>query len=213
MSRIFLSISLGVLLGCSDSSTQSNAVPISQSNLPVITKIIPDSLMCGDTLIIAGSHFGERHGISIVAIGDTTLSTILSWSDTLIVVVVPVGVHSGKVSITVEGRTSNGVPILITPRPPIMSFLNNVRPIFLLNNCINCHGGSGGLDVGTVDQLLQGGSDGPAIIPGKADSSLLIQKLSPNPPFGSRMPLRGPYLSDSLVNVIKLWINQGAKDN
>ena len=65
----------------------------------------------------------------------------------------------------------------------------------------------------TVAQLLQGGVDGPAVISGKADASVIIKKLSANPPFGDRMPQGGPYLPDSTMQVIKDWINQGAKDN
>jgi hypothetical protein len=146
-------------------------------------------------------------------IGGKRAVQILSWSDTLLHVVVPDEAVSGTVSITVVGRTSNSVAIVILPTPLQLSFLSNVRPILLVNNCINCHGGSGGLDVGTVAQLFHGGDHGPAIIPGNGDSSLLVLKLSANPPFGQRMPAYGSYLSDSLINVIKQWINQGAKDN
>ncbi len=94
-----------------------------------------------------------------------------------------------------------------------ISFKNQIRPIFQRYGCDGCHGGSGGLFVQTVAQLLQGGLDGPAVIPGKADSSIIIRKVSPNPPFGVRMPQGGPYLPDSTIQIMKLWINQGAKDN
>ena len=94
-----------------------------------------------------------------------------------------------------------------------VSFQNHIRPIFQSHGCVGCHGGSGGLSLQTVAQLLQGGSHGAAIVAGKAGSSTLIAKLSPNPPFGSRMPLGGPYLPDSTIQLIAQWINQGAKDN
>jgi hypothetical protein len=100
--------------------------------------------------------------------------------------------------------------------PPVtqdVSFQSQIRPIFQQRGCDGCHGGNGGLFVQTVAQLLQGGSHGPAIVPGKADSSNLIKKLSPNPPFGDRMPQGGPYLPDSTIQIIRTWINQGAKNN
>jgi len=100
--------------------------------------------------------------------------------------------------------------------PPVtqdVSFQSEIRPIFQQRGCDGCHGGNGGLFVQTVAQLLQGGSHGPAIVPGKADSSNLIKKLSPNPPFGDRMPQGGPYLPDSTIQIIRTWINQGAKNN
>ncbi len=102
------------------------------------------------------------------------------------------------------------------PPPPVtqdVSFQSQIRPIFQQRGCDGCHGGNGGLFVQTVAQLLQGGSHGPAIVPGKADSSNLIKKLSPNPPFGDRMPQGGPYLPDSTIQIIRTWINQGAKNN
>jgi len=93
------------------------------------------------------------------------------------------------------------------------SFRSAVLPILRTNRCETCHGGTSGLTVGTVAGLLHGGDHGPAVLPGNADSSLIIRKLSPSPPFGSRMPLGGPYLPDSTVAVIRAWINEGAKDN
>lgn len=94
-----------------------------------------------------------------------------------------------------------------------VSFSQQVLPIFSRHGCTNCHGGSGGLTVGTVAQLLQGGSNGPAVVAGQADNSILIRKLLPTPPFGARMPQGGPYLPDSTVNVLRAWINQGAQNN
>lgn len=100
------------------------------------------------------------------------------------------------------------------PRPiPTVSFAQRVLPIFQRNGCIVCHGGSGGLDVGTVAELLAGGSHGPAIVPGQADNSNLIKKLLSIPPFGVRMPQGGPYLPDSTITVLRTWINEGAQNN
>ena len=94
-----------------------------------------------------------------------------------------------------------------------VSFQSEISPIFQRYGCNGCHGGSGGLTVQTVSQLLQGGLHGPSVIAGKADTSGLIKKLLPNPPYGDRMPQGGPYLPDSTIQTIKLWINQGAKNN
>jgi hypothetical protein len=138
---------------------------------------------------------------------------IISWSDTLIVLVIPDNAVSGAVVLVMPDKKSNELAITIVPRLPQISFINNIRPILLTNSCILCHGGSANLNVGTVAQLLIGGDHGPAVIPGNADSSLLVITCSPNPPFGSQMPQGGPFLSDSLMLVIKEWINQGAKDN
>jgi hypothetical protein len=99
------------------------------------------------------------------------------------------------------------------PPTQTLTFQAHIKPIFQQRGCDACHGGNGGLRVQTVAQLLQGGDHGPAIVPGKADESNLIKKLSTNPPFGDRMPQGGPYLPDSTIQIIRNWINQGAKDS
>ncbi len=104
-----------------------------------------------------------------------------------------------------------------TPPPPppppqgTLTFTADVLPILQHYGCTGCHGGSGGLFVGTVAQLEQGGNHGPAIVPGNGAGSNIFKKLSPNPPFGNRMPQGGPYLPDSTIQLIKNWIDQGAK--
>jgi hypothetical protein len=104
-----------------------------------------------------------------------------------------------------------------TPDPPPtgsdISFRNQVLPVLQNAGCLGCHGGNGGLSVGSVAQLLTGGIHGPAVIPGNAESSILIRKLLSGPPFGDRMPQGGPFLPDSTVQVFRLWINQGAQNN
>jgi mono/diheme cytochrome c family protein len=115
-------------------------------------------------------------------------------------------------------KASNPMSADQQPVPPPttssgVSFQTDIKPIFQTHGCASCHGGNGGLFVGSVAQLLQGGSHGPAIVPGNADASNIVKKLSPNPPFGDRMPFGGPYLPDSTIQLIRTWINQGAKDN
>jgi hypothetical protein len=98
--------------------------------------------------------------------------------------------------------------------PPVqgtLTFSANILPILQQYGCSGCHGGSGGLFVGSVSQLIHGGLHGAAIVPGNGAGSNIIKKLSPNPPFGDRMPQGGPYLPDSTIQVIKTWIDQGAK--
>ena len=108
-------------------------------------------------------------------------------------------------------------PVSSAQSPPSqtqeVSFKNQVVPFFVNYGCDGCHGENGGLDVQTVTQLLRGGIHGPAIAAGKADSSIIVKKLSADPPFGDRMPRGGPYLADSTIQILKTWINQGAKDN
>src|SRR5207249_3445186 len=56
---------------------------------------------------------------------------------------------------------------------------HDVLPI-LLRRCTACHGlrrQEAGLDLHTRAAVLRGGKSGPAIVPGKPDESLVIQKV------------------------------------
>ena len=64
-----------------------------------------------------------------------------------------------------------------------------VLPI-LQSKCLTCHGDSArqnGLDLRTRDAALRGGDSGPAIVPGVAKESLLLQKVETGAmPLGER---------------------------
>lgn len=51
------------------------------------------------------------------------------------------------------------------------------------------------------------------VIAGTPCDSLIYQKLSDGPPFGSRMPIFGPYWSRGEMQQIHDWIAEGAHDN
>ncbi len=117
----------------------------------------------------------------------------------------------------IAGCKDMGSEPTIDPLPPstgsAVSFSGQILPIFVAHGCTGCHGGTSGLTVTSVASLLAGGLHGPAIVPGDAAGSNLYKKLQPNPPFGERMPLGGPYLPDSTIAVIATWINEGARNN
>jgi hypothetical protein len=109
--------------------------------------------------------------------------------------------------------SSPTAPSPSAPQTSEVSFASDVLPILTNAGCVGCHGGDGGLSVGRVSRLLAGGDHGPAVVPGKADSSNLVRKLLSPPPFGSRMPLERAPLPNTSIAVIRNWINQGAKNN
>src|SRR5436190_20937203 len=60
-------------------------------------------------------------------------------------------------------------------------FEKNIRPL-LAENCYKCHSAKsekikGGLLLDTREGLLKGGENGPAIVPGDPDKSLLIKAV------------------------------------
>src|SRR5262245_3687803 len=85
-----------------------------------------------------------------------------------------------------------------------------VRPI-LAGRCFKCHGGdkvSSGLRIDSRDALLKGGDRGPAVIPGKAEQSLLLRALR-HADDALKMPPNAK-LPDQIVLDFASWINQGA---
>ena len=91
-----------------------------------------------------------------------------------------------------------------------------IQPIFSAN-CTGCHGISGGLNLTSYANVMDGNStNGPIIIAGDADNSILVQKISGTAGFGDRMPASSPSYFDSHqdeLQLIKDWINEGAQNN
>jgi mono/diheme cytochrome c family protein/uncharacterized membrane protein len=92
-------------------------------------------------------------------------------------------------------------------------YAKQIHPI-LDANCVGCHGASkteGGLRVDSYDMLMKGGKDGPVLLPRRADSSLLIQRVTLPANNQHFMPAEGrPPLKPDQIATIRAWIEQGA---
>jgi len=91
-----------------------------------------------------------------------------------------------------------------------VSFANDVFPI-LESRCINCHGGERiqeGLVMLSYDELLAGSDNGPVIVPGDVEGSLLVELVA-----NQKMPKRGPKLTPPQVQIITDWVAAGAPNN
>ena len=98
------------------------------------------------------------------------------------------------------------------PPGPQISFSVSIKPT-LQTYCSGCHGGLGGFFVTSVDSLKTTGDHKPNAIPGDGAGSNIVKKLSAGPPFGVQMPYGGPYMSAEFIDTLRMWIDQGAKDN
>jgi mono/diheme cytochrome c family protein len=81
----------------------------------------------------------------------------------------------------------------------------------LRTRCITCHGPEkqeGGLRLDSLDAALKGGDQGPAIVPGDAESSLFVKAITFADP-DLQMPPKQK-LSDAEISVLKRWIERGA---
>ena len=101
--------------------------------------------------------------------------------------------------------------VFIMGHKPV-DFTTQVKPI-INKNCIACHGGvrqkSGFSLLFREEALAKNKSGKPAIIPGNADNSEMIKRLTNNDPE-ERMPYKHDPLSKEDIDIIRQWINEGA---
>ncbi len=91
-----------------------------------------------------------------------------------------------------------------------LTFEKDIRPI-LKANCFHCHGEEGktkgGLDVRLRHLIAKGGEQGAAIVPGKAEKSLLFTMVR-----DGEMPKgQGKKLPPEKIELLRQWIAGGAK--
>jgi hypothetical protein len=89
---------------------------------------------------------------------------------------------------------------------PVVSFEREVAPI-LRQRCLKCHAGAApksGLDLSDREGLLSGGDNGPVVVAGKPDESLLFEHVRTG-----KMPPKSP-LPPSDVEILRRWIAAGA---
>ncbi|MBV8878748.1 MAG: PSD1 domain-containing protein [Planctomycetaceae bacterium] len=93
-------------------------------------------------------------------------------------------------------------------------FESRIRPV-LAQECYGCHAVStkkkGGLALDSRAGLLKGGSNGPAVVPGKPAESLLLKTLRHEDP-DLKMPRDGAKLDPATVRDFEAWIARGAYD-
>jgi hypothetical protein len=91
-------------------------------------------------------------------------------------------------------------------------FRDRVEPV-LKSECYACHSAGakklrGGLRLDSREAALEGGDSGPAIVPGKAGESLIIQALRHRD--GLAMPPKKPGLPETTIQEFESWVNAGA---
>jgi hypothetical protein len=102
-----------------------------------------------------------------------------------------------------------------------VSFKDEVLPMLQMRcGCHDPKGSGSAIDstafaVGSRREVLRGGnkSSDKIVVAGDACSSVLVQKCSEAPPFGSRMPIGGPYFTSEEMGLMRDWIVEGAHDN
>jgi hypothetical protein len=96
-----------------------------------------------------------------------------------------------------------------------IDFQREIRPV-LSENCFQCHGPDSGtrmagLRLDRKESAFEIRKNGPILVPGKPDASLLYQRITA-PTAARRMPPEASHKSLTPVQIakLKLWIEQGA---
>lgn len=90
-------------------------------------------------------------------------------------------------------------------------FERDLQPVFR-QHCYGCHASNvkmGSLDVETHEGLLRGGNQGTILVPGNAAESRLYLTLAGK--MEPAMPMGGKRLSDAELEVVRKWIDSGAR--
>ena len=102
---------------------------------------------------------------------------------------------------------------LLQHRESPVDFATEVKPI-INKHCITCHGGvkkNSGFSLLFEEEAFAATESGhPAIIPGDAEHSEFIKRLTSDDPE-ERMPYDAPPLSKKEIKLLTRWVEQGAK--
>ena len=145
----------------------------------------------------------------------TVDAKIVDQKDGLSVVRMPTRQKSSA-SPSATPKTNTGDAVRANPTTQTtagISFKKQVAPI-LLEQCVDCHNAKkskGGYSLDSFDRLLQTGDSNHAPIkPGKPEDSELY-RLIMTIEEEDRMPKKAPALGKSETEIIRQWIEQGAK--
>src|SRR5476651_1832481 len=95
-----------------------------------------------------------------------------------------------------------------------VDYLKDIKPL-LAEKCYACHGAleqKADLRLDTVKAMAAGGTNGPAVLPGRADESLILKHIQAK--GGARRmppPSDGEAFKDDQIVKLRRWIDAGAR--
>lgn len=161
----------------------------------------------GVILVAITGHVG-----GLLVHGDDYLSSALPWMQTKAAIERPLAAtpiaHADAMPAGDHRSLEAGRAGELTSTP--IEFVRDVAPV--LSVCFECHGPTkqqADLRVDTRKALLLGGESGPAIILGRGDDSLLVQRLR-GQGGDPRMPKKKEPIPEVTITMIVRWIDEGA---
>ncbi len=83
----------------------------------------------------------------------------------------------------------------------------------LANHCYDCHSikkSKGKLRLDALEYVLKGGKEGPALVVGRPEKSEMIRRIKLPASDDDAMPTKGKRLSKKEIEILELWVKQGA---
>ncbi|MDQ1266640.1 MAG: hypothetical protein QG635_1792 [Bacteroidota bacterium] len=128
-----------IMFGCVD---EDSTIVTPSANLPKIVSILPSSATVGDTLTIHGENFNFSQGYGYIDIYDsrgknTQITSVLAWSDSSVVFIVPEAKSYGSVSasIVIYYNSSNTITYnLISNHNPQIDFVEIPSGSFIMGS-------------------------------------------------------------------------------
>ena len=109
----------------------------------------------------------------------------------------------------IGGRTN---PAPLPDEGTEVEFVKHVRPLFD-RSCMKCHNArkrKGKLRLDKARYAIRSGESGRSIVPGDAEHSELIRRLSLPSDDEDFMPRKGPGMSAEEIKALQRWIDEGA---
>lgn len=113
----------------------------------------------------------------------------------------------------------NGTVNEVTGPVEDVSYMADIQPIFN-GTCggAGCHieSSQNGVNLSSYDQVMNSTGlqyEREIVQAGEPDDSPLVEKIEPNPQHGQRMPFGRDPLSNRQIQEIRVWIEEGARDN
>ncbi len=95
----------------------------------------------------------------------------------------------------------------------VITYDDQIKPIFR-EHCMKCHGEDepkAGINLGSYDTAVKGGSAGAVLVAGRASASILFNAIT-DENEDKRMPLRNAPLSQAKIELIRDWIQTGLRE-
>jgi len=95
----------------------------------------------------------------------------------------------------------------------VVTYDDQIKPIFR-EHCMKCHGEDepkAGINLGSYDTAVKGGSAGAVLVAGRASASILFAAIT-DENEDKRMPLRNAPLPQAKIELIREWIQSGLRE-